>query len=114
MKAYGIGGNRGRRNEMERWELTEANGDEVSVVRFSVAGPQGAGTVQTQVPRGRRRGDFNYIIFEYRRKILFVLDNRGDKTAALAPPQEASTAKAEDVPPPPAALAPASSAAAAA
>ena len=55
MKAYGVGGNRGRRNEMERWELTEADGEEVSVVRFTVAGPQGAGMVQTQVPRGRLR-----------------------------------------------------------
>ena len=97
MKAYGVGGNRGRRNEMERWELTETNGDEVSVVRFTVAGPQGAGIVQTQVPRGRRRGEFNYIAFEYRRKLLMILDNRADKTAAVAQ----QDAKDDTLPPPP-------------
>ena len=68
MKAFGMdrGGHRGRRNEMERWDLTEPNGDEVSLVRFTVAGPQGAGIVQANVPRNRRRGEFKYILFEHR------------------------------------------------
>jgi import inner membrane translocase subunit TIM21 len=115
LRAYGMdhGGHRGRRNEMERWELTEPDGSEVSVVRFTVAGPQGMGIVQTQVPRTRRRGDFLYIIFEHRpsRKLTFVLDNRGEKSAA-APP--APPAPLETPPPPPTPLAPAAPAAAAA
>ena len=52
-------------------------------MRFTVAGPQGMGIVQTQVPKSRRRGDFKYIIFEHRpsRKAVMVLDNRGEKGA---------------------------------
>ena len=108
MKAYGMdrGSHRGRRNEMERWELTEANGDEVSVVRFTVAGPQGMGIVQTQVPRSRRRGDFKYILFEHRpsRKLVFVLDNRDDANSKDPNTKEASApppiAPAPDAPPP--------------
>ena len=104
MKAYGMsrGDGRGRRNEMERWELTEPNGDEVSLVRFTVAGPQGMGIVQTQVPRSRRRGDFKYIIFEHRpsRKAVMVLDNRGEGESKGAP------AGPPDVPPVPLAPAP--------
>ena len=102
MKAYGMsrGDNRGRRTEMERWELTEPDGEEVSVVRFTVAGPQGMGIVQTQVPKSRRRGDFKYIIFEHRpsRKAVMVLDNRGEKGA---------DPKAGGVPAPPAPISPA-------
>ena len=85
MKAYGTsrGDNRGRRNEMERWELVEPDGEEVSVVRFTVAGPQGMGIVQTQTPKSRRRGEFKYIIFQHppSRKTVMVLDNRGEKGA---------------------------------
>ena len=119
MKAYGMdrGSHRGRRNEMERWELTEANGDEVSVVRFTVAGPQGMGVVQTQVPRSRRRGDFRYILFEHRpsRKLVFVLDNRDDATSDnKKDPQQAKEAASAPPAIAPAPAAPAAPAAAAA
>jgi import inner membrane translocase subunit TIM21 len=90
LRAYGAdhGTPRGRRNTMERWELHEG-GQEVSVVRFNVAGPQGSGVVQAQVPSSRSRGDFHYIIFENRRtrQLTHVLDNRADKAAALPVPE---------------------------
>ena len=76
---------------MERWDLNEG-GSEVTVVRFHVSGPQGAGSVQVQVPANRRRGEFTYIIFEpaRSRKMIHVLDNRGELAAkvAVAPPHE--------------------------
>lgn len=83
LKAYGAdrGGDRGRRNAFERWE-TEEEGVPVVTVRFNVAGPNGTGTVVAQVPRGRKRGEFRYIMFEHRRKLVTVLDAR----VAPAPP----------------------------
>lgn len=63
---------------MERWELDDAGGSHAILVRFYVSGPQGMGTVQVQVPGNRKRGEFNYIIFEnsLNRKMVHVLDNR--------------------------------------
>lgn len=93
LRAFGAdhGGSRGRRNAMERWDLNEG-GSEVTVVRFHVSGPQGAGSVQVQVPANRRRGEFTYIIFEpaRSRKMVHVLDNRGELAAKamVAPPPE--------------------------
>jgi len=65
-----------------------------------VAGPQGMGIVQTQVPRARRRGDFEYIIFEHRpsRKLVFVLDERADKAKAKPPPVPAAPPDANQLP----------------
>ena len=110
LKAYGVGGNRGRRNEMERWEMTEQNGDLVTVVRFSVGGPQGAGTIQTQVPRSRKRGEFNYIVFGFNRRYFSILDNRGKKEEDAVPPppvQSGSSGKGESPAPETASAAPA-------
>ena len=80
LRAFGAdnGGARGRRNAMERWEVDEG-GSDVIVVRFHVSGPQGMGTVQVQVPSKRKRGEFNYIIFENarNRKMVHVMDGRG-------------------------------------
>ena len=113
LKAYGMdrGGHRGRRNEMERWDLTEPNGDEVSLVRFTVAGPQGAGIVTAQVPRSRRRGEFRYIVFEHRpsRKMLLVLDHRVNKEAQAVAPGPQGAERASKVPAPPPATAAAAS-----
>ncbi|KAL3932879.1 MAG: hypothetical protein SGPRY_000528, partial [Prymnesium sp.] len=66
LRAFGAdhGGGRGRRNAIERWDLSEGE-SEVIVARFHVSGPQGFGTVQVQAPANRRRGQFNYIIFEH-------------------------------------------------
>lgn len=79
LRAFGAdhGGGRGRRNAIERWDLSEGE-SEVIVARFHVSGPQGFGTVQVQAPANRRRGQFNYIIFEHpqTRKMIHVLDNR--------------------------------------
>ena len=89
LKAHGIdsGGARGRRNAMERWEVHE-DGEDLSIVRFIVAGPQGAGLVQVQVPAKRRRGEFKYIIYENRRnrQLFHVFDARADKKEAEPPP----------------------------
>ena len=87
MKAYGMdrGGNRGRRNEMERWELTHnETGEAISLVRFMVAGPQGLGIVQVQTPANRKRGEFEYIIYEDRRTrgVAYVVDNRQEHAVA--------------------------------
>jgi len=87
LRAFGAdhGGGRGRRNAMERWDTTAA-GSDVIVVRFHVGGPQGSGAVQVQVPANRRRGEFNYIIFEHpqSRRMIHVLDTRQELTAAIA------------------------------
>ena len=97
MRAYGIdhGGERGRRNAMERWEVQE-NGKDLSIVRFTVAGPGGAGVVQVQVPAQRRRGEFRYIIFENRRnrQLFHVLDKRAEEAAAEAAAAEAAAVAA--------------------
>lgn len=99
LKGFGAdhGGGRGRRNAMERWELSEQGAD-VSVVRFHVSGPQGVGTVQVQVPTNRKRGEFNYIIFEHprSRRLVHILDTRGEpnKTVAPAPPPPAASTAA--------------------
>jgi len=117
LRAHGAdhGNNRGRRNAMERWDIEE-NGEELSVVRFTVSGPQGSGVVQVQTPRHRRRGEFKYIIFETPhprgRAIYHIYDSRGFGEAA-APPEPApliaksASDSATPVPPAPAALAPA-------
>jgi hypothetical protein len=103
LRAHGIdhGGARGRRNEMERWDDTEA-GQDITIVRFAVSGPQGAGAVLVQVPRPRRRGEFKYIIFENltcpafkRRQLVHVLDTRADEAAAYE--AEAAAARAASV-----------------
>jgi hypothetical protein len=103
LRAHGIdhGGARGRRNEMERWDNTEA-GQDITIVRFAVSGPQGAGAVLVQVPRPRRRGEFKYIIFENltcpafkRRQLVHVLDTRADEAAAYE--AEAAAARAASV-----------------
>ncbi len=100
LRAHGIdhGGARGRRNEMERWDVTEA-GQDLTLVRFAVSGPQGAGAVLVQVPAKRRRGEFKYIIFENlscpafkRRQLVHVLDTRADEAAAYE--AEAAAARA--------------------
>jgi len=87
LRAFGAnhGNQSGRRNAKERWELTEG-GAEVIVLRFHVSGPQGMGTVQAQVPANRRRGEFNYIIFENprTRKMIHVLDMRAENAAKAA------------------------------
>ena len=122
LRAHGTdhGGGRGRRNTMERWDVEE-NGENLSVVRFGVAGPQGAGVVQVQTPRNRSRGEFKYIIFEAPhprgRMIYHVYDGRnggaGDAPAAAAEPPAPLTRapsgvpKVDEVPPPPPPLAPA-------
>lgn len=104
LRAFGIdhGSERGRRNAMERWEVQE-NGTDYSVVRFTVAGPQGAGLVQVQVPANRRRGEFRYIIFEDRsrvrdrnanRRLVHVLDRRADEMAAAAAAADKAAAEA--------------------
>jgi len=97
LRAFGAdhGGSRGRRNAMERWELNEA-GAEVVVVRFHVSGPQGMGTVQVQVPANRKRGEFNYIIFENarNRRMVHVLDDRGGKDAQIGGPPPPAPAAA--------------------
>ena len=97
LRAYGAdhGGSRGRRNSMERWDVVE-NGEELSVVRFSVAGPQGAGIVQVQTPTKRKRGEFEYIIFENRgsRTLTHVVDRRQERAAERAEAQAAAEAKA--------------------
>ena len=103
LRAHGIdrGGSRGRRNEMERWDVTES-GDDVSIVRFAVSGPQGAGIVQVQVPTSRRRGEFKYIIFENMRsrQLIHVLDTRADEVAAYeAEAAQAQAAKAKAMAP---------------
>ena len=89
LRAYGAdyGSSRGRRNTLERWEQTE-DGEEISLVQFNVAGPQGSGGVLAQVPRKRRRGEFGYIIFEEprSRRLVHVLDNRVAKESAPPPP----------------------------
>ena len=92
---------------MERWE-TEEDGQPVVTIRFHVAGPQGTGVVVAQVPQKRKRGEFRcaagprppsgvapttkpsirccgYILFEHRRKLISVLDNRTDAAALPAP-----------------------------
>lgn len=103
LRAHGIdhGGARGRRNEMERWDVTEA-GQDLTLVRFAVSGPQGAGAVLVQVPAKRRRGEFKYIIFENltcpafkRRQLVHVLDTRADEAAAYE--AEAAAARAASV-----------------
>merc|ERR1711991_1080033 len=90
LRAHGVdrGGERGRRNAMERMEIHE-NEKKYSLVQFTVAGPQGAGLVQVQVPAERRRGEFRYVIFEQTlpprssrsegRRIVHVLDNRAEQ-----------------------------------
>lgn len=83
LRAFGAdrGSDRGRRNAFERWEVEE-EGQERSVVRFNVAGPNGVAVCQVQVPRDRKRGDFNYIIVQHRRDLVHVLDRRGEEAAA--------------------------------
>ena len=108
MRAYGMdrGGDRGRRNEMERWDT-----EECSIVRFTVAGSQGMGIVQVQVPKARRRGEFDYIIFEHRptRKLIRVLDNRGKKEEEAAVPTPPPSSTPSELPPPVSTPAPATS-----
>uniref|UniRef100_A0A7S0NXL2 Mitochondrial import inner membrane translocase subunit Tim21 n=1 Tax=Calcidiscus leptoporus TaxID=127549 RepID=A0A7S0NXL2_9EUKA len=88
LKAHGAGGDRGRRNAFERWEVDEG-GEQLSVMRFYVAGPQGRGLVYVQVPKKRRRGEFRYVIFEHNRKMYHVVDNRAaiqaERAAASMP-----------------------------
>jgi len=95
LKAWGTGGSSGRRNAIERWELEE-DGKAVTVIRFNVAGPQGTGRVVVQVPQNRKRGQFRYIMFEHRRKLVPILDNRADEQPSTPPPPPsgASTAPA--------------------
>ena len=97
LRAFGAdrGSDRGRRNALDRWELNEG-GEDVTVLRFHVAGPQGSGTVHVQTPAERKRGDFKYIMFEHRRKMITVLDRRDDEADAKAAPPTPPT------PPPPA------------
>uniref|UniRef100_A0A7S0PZ63 Mitochondrial import inner membrane translocase subunit Tim21 n=1 Tax=Coccolithus braarudii TaxID=221442 RepID=A0A7S0PZ63_9EUKA len=97
LRAFGAGGDRGRRNAFERWEVIEG-GEELSVMRFSVAGPQSHGLVYVQVPKKRRRGQFRYVIFEHKRKLHHVLDNR----AAILAEQAAAAAPLPPEPPTPA------------
>jgi len=89
LRAHGIdhGGARGRRNAMERFDIIE-DGEELAIVRFIVAGPQGAGVVQVQTPTKRRRGEFKYIVFENRRsrQISTVVDNRVAEAPAVPEP----------------------------
>lgn len=120
LRAHGVdrGGERGRRNEMERWDVEES-GQELTSVRFAVSGPQGAGFVLVQTPTKRKRGEFKYIIFENRscptlkrRQLVHVLDTRADEAAeyerqaadaARAKAAELAKAKAEPAPAPAAA-----------
>jgi len=105
MRAHGIdhGGERGRRNEMERWDVTES-GQDLTLVRFAVSGPQGAGLVLVQTPAKRSRGEFKYIIFENRscqsfkrRQLVHVVDNRAAEAEAYeAEAAAAATAKAAE------------------
>ena len=84
LKGFGVAGTPGRRNAMDRWEVIEGEG-EYSVVRFTVAGSQGAALVQVQVPVQRKRGEFRYIICELpQRKLVHVLDNRPAEAEAAA------------------------------
>lgn len=117
LRAHGSdhGGNRGRRNTMERWEVVE-NGEEMSVVRFHVSGPNGQGDVVVQTPKSRSRGQFRYIIFETPhprgRAIYHVYDSRAEDSEAKVPappvPIAPAAAAAEtNIPPPPAPIAPA-------
>ena len=99
LKGFGIdhGSSRGRRNAMDRWEVIEGV-NEYSIVRFTVAGSQGAALVQAQVPSQRKRGEFRYIICELpRRGLVHVLDNRAaeaEKAAAEAAEAQAAAAAA--------------------
>ena len=114
LKAFGMDARaRGSRSNMERWEVVE-NEEELSIVRFFVQGPQGAGIVQVQTPKNRRKGDFKYIVFRNARTraTKLVLDTRGGDAGAptpavVAPPAEGAS---EAPPPPPAPLAPSSAA----
>ena len=118
LHAHGSGGNRGRRNTMERWEVVE-NGEELSVVRFTVGGPNGSGDVVVQTPKSRSRGEFKYIIFETPhprgRAIYHVYDGRSggedEAAAAAAAPAPIAPAAEAAVPPPPAPIAPAAASA---
>jgi hypothetical protein len=98
--AVNTGSARGRRNNVERWDVVEG-GEELAIVRFGVAGPQGMGVAQVQVPAARRRGEFRYIIFEnlQSRSVVHVLDERSKASEAAA--------AATSSPPPPVAPVPA-------
>ena len=74
LKGFGSGGSPGRRNAMDRWDVLEGD-SQYTVVRFTVAGSQGAALVQVQVPVQRKRGEFRYIIAELpQRKLVHALD----------------------------------------
>ena len=74
LKGFGSGGSPGRRNAMDRWDVLEGD-SQYTVVRFTVAGSQGAALVQVQVPVERKRGEFRYIIAELpQRKLVHALD----------------------------------------
>ena len=64
------------------------------MVRFNVAGPQGVAQVQVQVPRDRKRGEFNYIIVQHRRDLIHVLDQRNEQAARKAEEQAEKDAAA--------------------
>ena len=93
LRAFGLDTRaRGSRSNMERWEVSE-NGEDLSIVRFFVQGPQGAGIVQTQVPKNRRSGEFKYIVFRNARtrQTSKILDNRiGGGAVVPEPAAEAS------------------------
>lgn len=104
IKAYGadFGGGEGRRNFVQSWEVEGDDGKAAIQVKFNVQGPQGRGVVHAQAAAARSRGQFNFIVFEdkRRRDAVYVEDNRaGLRAAALA---ERAAAVAAKAPPPPA------------
>ncbi|KAJ1634075.1 hypothetical protein T492DRAFT_976295 [Pavlovales sp. CCMP2436] len=110
IKSFGadFGGGEGRRNFVQSWEVEGDDGKPAIQVKFNVQGPQGRGIVHAQAPTPRSRGDFNFIVFEdkRRREVVYVVDNRAQLRAKA---QAEALSKA---PPPPAApAAPASVAA---
>ncbi|KAG8463978.1 hypothetical protein KFE25_000146 [Diacronema lutheri] len=112
IKAYGadFGGGEGRRNFVQSWEVEGDDGKPAIQVKFNVQGPQGRGVVHAQAATARSRGQFNFIVFEDRRRreTIYVLDNRADlRAAARAAAGAAAAAAAAKPTTPPAAAAPA-------
>lgn len=111
IKAYGadFGGGEGRRNFVQSWEVEGDDGKAAIQVKFNVQGPQGRGVVHAQAATSRSRGQFNFIVFEdkRRRDVVYVVDNREQLKAASqvaqAAREAAAVAAAAKTPPPPAA-----------
>jgi hypothetical protein len=103
IKAFGadFGGGEGRRNFVQSWEVSGDDGSAAVQVKFNVQGPQGRGIVHAQAAANRKRGDFNFIVFEdkRRRQLVYVLDNRAALKAKAMAKLEAPAPPAPATPP---------------